>query len=317
MSIKDLHKHMKYLYSWGILFFLFFGIIGEISVIELFTPTVNSEENSQRYFSTPRLTSNQSLAYNASDYHTGHCTSIDNSFTISNRVHKESIVESSSSPLDLPLVKFGITENAELNITGITPRAMEKSAVTMEITINLTLGDIGYFFDVVENLTLTNGTNLPITDFTGWTELQDENGTYIDKYVLEISLNNSFLSSLALGEYDLVIYTNDTGYLSSDSISLPMRDLHVNIQSVSNGAEFNNKLDEDQYFLVDIKVQNETSVGNYSIDFLPISPTATVKSVTSVGFLQFEGFILNNTPQGEFALNYSMPAIVAQDFEDG
>ncbi|MHA2276345.1 MAG: hypothetical protein ACXAC2_11280, partial [Candidatus Kariarchaeaceae archaeon] len=42
------------------------------------------------------------------------------------------------------------------------------------------------------------------------------------------------------------------------------------------------------------------------------------KSISDAGqLLQFEGFILNNTPQGEFTLNYSMPAIVAQDFEDG
>ncbi|MHA2317117.1 MAG: hypothetical protein ACXAC6_05155 [Candidatus Hodarchaeales archaeon] len=318
MSIKNLNKHKKYLYSWGILFFLFFGTIGEISSIELLSPSEISEENSQRYFSIPRLTSNQTDSPRSFNYYTEQNSNSKSNTTQSKQIMLGNFPVSSGMPINLPYAKFGITDVSDLNITNITPEVMEKSATSMIFVINFTLIETsGAEVDVVESLTLSNGSSFPITGWTGWKQMRDENGTFnTDRYSLEFALSNSFLSAIALGSYDLIMFTNVSGHLTSDSISLPMRDVHVNIQSVSP-PEFNNKLDEDQYFIVDIEVKNETSVGNFSVDFLPINPAATVKSVSSVGFLHFEGFVLNNTPQGEFTLNYSMPAIVAQDFEDG
>jgi hypothetical protein len=239
------------------------------------------------------------------------------------------IVQTSSNNTEI-FPSYKITSNPNLNITKVTPEAMERDASSMTFVLNFTIPEkFGLEVDVVENLTLNNGSDILITGWSdGWTELRDENGTFIDDYSLIFSFNNSFLSSLAFGSYDLVMYVNVSGYLSSDSVPIPMRDVWVEVKSVLN-PEFNNRFYADQFFTVEIEVRNYTSSSSFSwVDTLPlildengtnVNPGVTVKQTqptTKVGSLEFVEF-LDNPLSGRFTMNYSLSEAVAQEFEEG
>ncbi|MHA1931781.1 MAG: hypothetical protein ACW96X_04520, partial [Promethearchaeota archaeon] len=128
------------------------------------------------------------------------------------------------------------------------------------------------------------------------------------------------LAGIDFGVHTLTLYSNVAGFSSSDSIPLPMRDVWVGV-SVSP-PEFNNKLDSIQFFTIDLELRNYTSSASYTvISTIPsqngTNPRAIVQSGTEQGPLQFEGFISNNTSQGRYSLNYSLPVSLAQSFEDG
>jgi len=225
---------------------------------------------------------------------------------------------------------YKITSGPDLNITKVTPEAMERDASLMTFILNFTIPEkLGLGSDTVKNLTLNNGSDFLITGWSdGWAELKDENGTYIDEYSLTFTLNNSFLSSLAFGAYDLVMHVNVSGYLSSDSVPLPMRDVWVEVKSVLD-PEFNNRFYADQFFTVEIEVRNYTSQSSFSwVNSLPlildengtnINPSVTIKQtqpISKIGSLKFVEF-LDNPLSGRFTMNYSLSETAAQEFEEG
>ncbi|MHA2109499.1 MAG: hypothetical protein ACW99R_17465, partial [Candidatus Hodarchaeales archaeon] len=219
--------------------------------------------------------------------------------------------------------RFGIAALYDVSIISISPEAMEKNATSMIFTMKLSIeGGIGLDIDVVENLTLDTGIDILITN-ASYLEWINENSSN-EEYALVFELNNSILSGVDFGIHQLIFYTNVVGTYSSDSIPLPMRDVWVGLSI--DPTEFNNALDEVQFFTVEIEVRNYTSSSSFTtVKFLPeildngtaINPRAFIKSGPDIGFLQFEGFISNNTSQGRFNLKYSLSVSISQDFEDG
>lgn len=334
MRNGGLKMRKKSVYSWGLFILLLFSIFGEISLLEIYLQSSNEDilnisENSQSFYDVPRLRSDQPVFQNESNSLPKSLNSLNS--LISERNQSSSSTEfSSGDRISLPL--FQLNGDPDLNITKISPEAMEKNASSMTFILNFTIpGEIGLGIGTLVNLTLNNASdNLLITSYapTDWVELTNETGFFIDQYSLTFTLNNSFISKISFGSYDLSMYIDVSGYQSSDSVPLPMRDVWVKVVSVTP-PEFNNKLDTDQFFNVEIEARNYTSSSSfYYVDSLPaildangvnINPKAIVESVPAgvVGLLQFEGFIVNNTSQGRFTLNYSLSASVAQDFEDG
>ncbi|MFX0207139.1 MAG: hypothetical protein ACFFDT_14210, partial [Candidatus Hodarchaeota archaeon] len=323
----------KSYYCWGLVILLVINILGEITLLELYFQSTSEDQlhNSKEFQSfcdVPQLKSSQPLSLNESN-----TKSINSLVSVSSEKDQSSgSTGFTSKDIEVLFPSFQINGDPSLNITKISPEAMEINASSMPFILNFTIpGEFGLEFGTLVNLTLNNVShNLLITSYasTDWVELTNETGYFIDRYSLTFTLNNSFLSSIAFGSYDLSMYIDVAGYLSSDSVPLPMRDLWVNIIRVTP-FEFNIRYDSDQFFIVEIEVRNYTSSSSfYYVDFIPavidvngsnVNPRATVKSVppSDTGFLQFQGFTTNNTSQGRFALNYSLPASVAQEFDEG
>ncbi|MFX0206792.1 MAG: hypothetical protein ACFFDT_12470, partial [Candidatus Hodarchaeota archaeon] len=144
---------------------------------------------------------------------------------------------------------------------------------------------------------------------------------------LTFMLDDEFLSNITFGSYDLIMTVNVAGYVSSDSVCLPMRDVKVDVISVSP-SDFNNKQDTAQNFSIRIQVWNYTTlVDRYPVQILPefldengtrMNPRARVKSTTTTGYMDFLGFIEpNNSAEGIYELNFGLASSVAQSFDDG
>ncbi|PWI49219.1 hypothetical protein CEE45_02440 [Candidatus Heimdallarchaeota archaeon B3_Heim] len=315
MMLLAVPRVKKREYSLGIVLLLLFNVFAVISPQQGISENSSLRNENPVSKILPRLMSSNSVQLEESVSSSEITDNHESDLSSLNAFH--------TNPFFSP--RFGISASDDLTITKISPEAMEKNATSMTFILNCTIeGAIGVNgSEDIENLIITNGSNFKITDWSGgWVELQDENGTFIDQYSLTFTLNNSFLTTLELGSYDLIMYTNVSGHLSSDSISLPMRDVRVDILSVSPAAEFNNKLDNEQPFTIEIQVKNYTTNSNfYFVDFLPnitnSNPKAIVKSTTTSGELTFAGFISNTTAEGRYTLNYSLPVSVSQEFNEG
>ncbi|MFX1507451.1 MAG: hypothetical protein ACFFDC_15315 [Promethearchaeota archaeon] len=218
-----------------------------------------------------------------------------------------------------------IAASYDVTIDKISPEAMEINTSSMEFILNFTLSEaIGQESTALEKLTLNNTLeNYQITTWSDW-----RYSLISDHYSIKFILNNTIISSLSLGAYDLTLYTNvfvGSWHKSNDSILLPMKDLQITAEIYPK--QFNNKLDEDQYFniTITVKVDDGTSIQN--IDKLPailnddsrnVNPNATIISATQEESrpLHFVRFVENSTPEGRFTFEVNLTYIDAPYFED-
>lgn len=219
---------------------------------------------------------------------------------------------------------FKITSSNDVAIDKINPEAMEINASSMTFLLNFTIvGAIGQGSTAFEKLTLNNTVeNYQIATWSDW-----QFSPFNDHYSLIFTLNNSFFSSLSLGNYDLTLFTNILGHRSNDSIPLPMKDLQITINSISP-PQFNNKLDEDQRFNITITIQEYDGVNTQKINKLPpildkdsrnINPNVTIISATQEESapLHFVRFISNSTSEGRYTFEVNLTRDDAPYFEDG
>lgn len=232
----------------------------------------------------------------------------------------------SSNNTVITLPNFQISSTYDVVIDEISPEAMEKNATTMEFLLNFTIiNGLGQTDSALTNLTLRNTSDsFLVTDWSDWINVQD------DKYSLMFTVDNLMITNLDLGTYDLFSYIgvySSGWHNSSDSISLPMKDLQVYIHSISP-SKFNNKLDADQFFNITIDVWEDDGMGSNPVLFLPAvldenldntNPNATIISGTQAGVsgpLQFVNFIGDNITLGRYTFNVSLSASVAASFDD-
>ncbi|MFX0209300.1 MAG: hypothetical protein ACFFDT_25175, partial [Candidatus Hodarchaeota archaeon] len=219
-----------------------------------------------------------------------------------------------------------IAASYDVTIDKISPEAMEINASSMEFLLNFTISDVeGQDTPAIEKLTLNNSLE---TYQINWDESSWHFNPFDDHYSIKFILNNSVLSGLSLGAYDITLYTNvfvGSWHRSNDSIPLPMKDLQITAEI--DPRQFNNKLDEDQYFniTITVKVDDGTSIQN--IDKLPailndesrnVNPNATLISATQEESapLHFIRFVENSTPEGRFTFEVNLTYSDAPYFED-
>jgi hypothetical protein len=218
-----------------------------------------------------------------------------------------------------------ISATYDIEFESISPEAMEKNASQIYYVMNFMITDaVDYTdpLDHIENLTISNSSITKV--ITTWF---DWNNTFDDHYSLQFLLNDTVLSTLALGEYDLSFHVKifAGGYhYSHFTIPLPMKDLQVVMTNYP--SEFNNKDESDQDFNITFTVtENDGTVTN-TIDTLPrindssgndINPNVTIISSTGedVGFLRFVDLIEEGS--GSFTVTVTMNGSVAGLFEEG
>ena len=272
----------------------------------------------KRIFDSIQLETNSLLVRNEGE------TISTNQKDVSNNEDKSNPnVQNFPNHTNIALPMFKITSSYDVVIDKISPEAMEINASSMEFLLNFTLIDvIGQTVPAIEKLTLNN--TLETYNITTWSDWHFN--LFDDHYSIKFLLNNSVLSILSLGAYDLTIYTDVLGYKSNDSIPLPMKDLRITIENI-DPPQFNNKLDEDQFFniTITVKVDDGTSIQN--IDKLPAildddsrnsNPNATLISATQEESapLHFIRFVDNSTPEGRFTFEVNLTYIDAPYFED-
>lgn len=232
----------------------------------------------------------------------------------------------------IPLPYFDIQEQDDVVLNGSYPKAMELDASSMTFTLFFTIvNSTGNSFEFAfKSLEISNSTDvfrISKTAIFGWV-----NYGLTDYYSLKFPLNNSFLSQITIGIYNLTLTTDIYSHISSDSIILPMKDLQVSITG-SPPTEFNNKLDADQIFNLTTSVNEIRPLSGggsalFPVESLPwidngegdnINPNLTLISETGneVNTLDFLDFISNESISGSYTFNFSIPATIAPLYENG
>ncbi|MHA1973576.1 MAG: hypothetical protein ACTSW1_11315 [Candidatus Hodarchaeales archaeon] len=246
----------------------------------------------------------------------------------SNRSREEAQNETSSSTVVprnfLPVKK--LLSQFDVVIDNLYPKAIEINKSSIKYLLNFTIVDgEGSSSDIIQNITLFRVDNSSeYYKITTW-----QNFTYLGgtDYSLRFILNETIISSLTLGYYNLTLFTKVVTVESSSTISLPAKDLNVKIMSLSP-LGFNNKYDYNQTFDVKIEVKETLDGVTYNaITYLPalydengsiVNPNTTIISSTkdTEVFLYFSKFISNNSLEGTYTFNVTLSAERARQFDE-
>jgi hypothetical protein len=231
-------------------------------------------------------------------------------------------------PIRPPL--FDVAGPDDVVIDKVNPEAMEINATSMDFTLNFTIiGAIGASSNVLLNLTLTNSSN-PVETYriTTWSDWQFSITT--DDYSIDFYLNNTFLTSLSLGNYHLTLYTNVTNHVSNDSIPLPMKDLRVENILIEPFAEFNNKYGEDQFFNITFTITEFDGSDTNYVQSLPkitdsmeqnFNPNVTLisadqKEINPVYFVEFVDNTSSDAGIFKFRVNLTTDVATFEKYPD-
>ncbi|MFX0211134.1 MAG: hypothetical protein ACFFDT_34460, partial [Candidatus Hodarchaeota archaeon] len=208
-----------------------------------------------------------------------------------------------------------ISGEHDVIIDNVSPEAMEINATSLVFKLNFTItGGEGQDETAFRNITISNNSHIfLITTWSDWTVFS---GT--DEFSLTFMLNNTVLSQLSLGLYNLTLTTEVLTHISSDAIDFPMKDLQVFDVQISP-SEFNNRIETDQLFNITVQVKEDFQ----PVSFLSGTPSITILSSLISGIsgeLQFVRFLKNGStdPYGEFKFEVKLTSSVARDsaFDD-
>ncbi|MHA1226818.1 MAG: hypothetical protein ACTSPV_08770 [Candidatus Hodarchaeales archaeon] len=248
--------------------------------------------------------------------------------TFSNRSSEEYTNEtflSAATPRNfLPVGK--LLSQFDVIIDRLYPKAIEINKSSIKYLLNFTIVDgEGSSSDIIQNLTLFRVDNSSeYYKITTWSDFQYLGGT---NYSLRFVLNETIISSLSLGYYNLTLFTKVLSVESSSTISLPVKDLSVRLISLSP-LGFNNKYDYNQTFDVKVEVKETLDGVTYnSITYLPalydssgykVNPNTTIISSTkdTKVFLYFSSFISNTSSEGTYTFNVTLLAELARLFNE-
>ncbi|MFW9778447.1 MAG: hypothetical protein ACFFE8_06285 [Candidatus Heimdallarchaeota archaeon] len=239
-------------------------------------------------------------------------------------------------PKSPPRFHVGGSSDGHVGIDKISPEAMEINATEMQFTLNFTIiNSPGNPSSALKNLTISNTTNT--FRITTWSNWYFRVSPLTNNYSLNFILNSTVLSGLTFGEYNLTIFTDILGHISSDFIPLPMKDLRVLVTGITKGglpySEFNNKFGEDQHFNVTLQVTVFDGTSTNAIQVLPkvfdtfglnINPNVTLISEAgdqiNLLYLSSNGFVDNSSTSAgifKFEVNLTKDIATFEKYPDG